>query len=79
MTPEEKRELCECSIQGFVKRFQSKGYPNAQEAFLDTMQYISRINVDSDLTTCNINELLHVAKNEMAKYLVKEQIQRKEA
>ncbi len=78
MTEAEKKALYDCSIQGYLKEFHSKNHANAIDAFVDSMMYFTKVNLDPERTTCNMNELLHVVKNEIAKYVVKQQINHNE-
>lgn len=78
MTSAEKKSAYECSVQGYLKQFHSKNYPNAMEAFVDSMSYFTKINLDPEGTTCNVHELLHVIKNEVAKYVAKQKIEQNE-
>lgn len=78
MTPAEHKAAYECSIQGYLKQFQSKQYPSLMDAFVDSMSYFTKINLDPAQTTCNVNELLHVMRNEVAKFAAKQQIEQNE-
>lgn len=75
MTKEERKEFYNCSIQDFVKRFNSQNFTNLNDALKDSMKYIARYNLDPRSTKCDINELLYVAKNELVKLAVKNQIE----
>ena len=78
MTEAEKKALYDCSIQGYLKEFHSKNHASAMDAFVDSMTYFTKVNLDPERTTCNVNELLHVMKNEVAKHVVKQQIEHNE-
>lgn len=74
MTEEQKRKEFECSIQGFIKDFNERKYPNAFQALNGSIAYIIRHGIVQDLTTCKLEELIYVAKNEIAKLAAKDQI-----
>ena len=74
MTNEEKVALYGCSIQGYLKYFKDNNYQNAKDAIDGSIKYILRRGVDEGLTDCNINELIYVVKNEIAKMVAKEQL-----
>lgn len=74
MTEKEKKELYECSIQGYLKYLKDNNYSNAKDALIGSIKYLLRIGVVNELTNCNSNELMYVIKNEIAKMVAKEQI-----
>ena len=75
MTKEERKEFYNCSIQDFVKRFNSKNYTDLSEALKDSMKYIARYNLDPRSTKCDIHELLFTAKNEIVNLMAKKNIE----
>ena len=73
MTKEESA-LYECNIYGFLKYFKESNFKNPKEAIDGSIKYILRHNIDKELTNCQLNELIYVAKNEVAKFVAKEQL-----
>lgn len=73
MTELEKKELYTCTNQDFLKNLKAKNYDNPTFAFADAMKYIGKYNLDHEYTNCDINELIYLTKNEIAKMIVKEQ------
>ncbi len=74
MTENEKKELYDCSIQGYLKYLKDNKYSTAKDALIGSIKYMLRYDVITDLTSCNRNELMYVVKNEIAKMVAKEQI-----
>lgn len=74
MTEKEKKELYDCSIQGYLKYLKDNNYSSAKDALMGSIKYMLRYNVIDNLTTCSRDELMYVVKNEIAKMVAKEQI-----
>ncbi len=75
MTEIEKIDAYTCSVQDFLKKFRSQKFDNPSLALAHAMQYIAKYNIENTLTTCELNELIYTAKNEIAKIIAKTQIE----
>lgn len=74
MTEEEKKNLLECSIKGFLIDFKENNYKNPTEALVGSLAYIGRHGVSEEYTKCSLNELVYVVKNEIAKMIAEKQL-----
>ena len=65
------------SIQDFLKKFRSKNYQDFKKAFNESMAYLARYYVDVTTQSSNndLNEIAYVIKNEIAKMIAKKQIE----
>ena len=75
MTNEEKIAMYECNIEGFIKEFRSNNHRNLEDAFGNAMVYFLKYGLDEESTTCDLEELIYVFRNEVAKYIAKYQLE----
>ena len=77
MKPQKSKLLFECSIPHFIKEFRSTKHRNIEDAIVYSMMYLLRYGADQRYTNCDLHELIYNIKNELARYVAKDQIDAK--
>lgn len=73
MTEEERKILNECSIKGLLKELRSDSVHNVEQLLTAACIYIARFNLNPETTTCSLEELIHVTKDELGRMIVQYQ------
>ena len=75
---EKDKELYECSVQGYIKMIRNKEFHSNDtltDAFIESVSYISKYNLDQEKTMSSLEELVYAMKKEMARKIVDKQKQ----
>ena len=67
--------MYECTIEGFINDFNTSQFKNDVDTINNAIAYILKHGMHNDYVTCDINELIYTARNEVAKSIARKQLE----